>query len=236
MKKTKPTSPYAICFEDEIHFFTSHDIENGLQASKKIKMFVIEDKFLIESPSIIAIIFALAFNAIIIPNAFNTRNLLIMYSTLYFAFTSSLMFFNFLIKVPILKYGSNEWRKWSRLHAAMHMAINAYNKKGSNPTFEEIRNSSFITKSCSSMCSIRDIICSTMFLVISVILKEYTILTILFFLVISYVSNLLNKIGLFNQFQRLIISKPTDLEIKIISDTLEIYEQIYKQYGYVIVN
>lgn len=216
MKKT--VKPLAYCKEDEIHIIER--IYGDSETLKYIKIDKMDDKYLVTSPSFIAMIAALVFDIFLFIYAMHTQKILFIFSSLYFAFFGSLPFFNLIFKMIPLKLGSKKWRQVAKIHAAMHMAINAFNEKGSTPTLEEIRQSPYIVDNCQCFSSIGNIICSILYLMFSIFLSNWFIILVIYINIYIF-SHLLASGGAFNNLQKLILSKPTNEELNIVLEHLE---------------
>ena len=229
MKKTKPK---AYCKEDEIHILERD--ENSIETKKYVKIEKMDEKFLITSPSTLAIIISLIADTFLILYAFHSQRIVFIISSLYFAFFASLPLCNFIFKMIFLKFGSTKWKQTAKIHAAMHMAINAFNKKGSTPTIEEMKNFSYIVNNCSCISPICNIICAILYLVFSLFISNLIVILILYSNIFIF-SHLFSSSGLFNKLQKLILSNPTEQELELVLEhfkSIDRFEKLFESESY----
>ena len=217
MKKTKPK---AYCKEDEIEIFERDEYD--VETKKYVKISKMEDKFLITSPAFISMFLALITDGILIFYSFNSRKIFLILSVIYFSFFASLPFFNFIIKMIFLKIGPKSWKDASKTHAAIHMIINAYNKKGSTPTFDEIKEEPYTIDVCPCVSFIPHCITSLLFIILAHLLSNWIVILLLFSNIFWAVLLTFHAFG-YQKIQRLFISKPTEKNIK---EVLEVFESL----------
>lgn len=227
MKKT--IKPHAYCMEDEIHIIERNKFD--IETKKYVKIEKMDDKFLITSPSTLAIIIALIIDTILLLYALSTQKIVFIFSSLYFAFFASLPFFNFIFKMISLKFGSAKWKQVAKVHAAMHMAINAFNEKGSTPTIEEMKKTSCIVNNCSCFSSLGNVICGILYFILSLFISNWIVILILY-PNIFFFAHLFSSGGFLNKLQKLILTTPTDEELELVLEHLKTIDRFEKLFEY----
>ena len=141
----------------------------------------------------------------------------IFLSCVTFAFIGSISFFNALEKIILLNF-TKEGRKVSRIHSALHKAINAMIQEDSlTPSIENIQKASRFNCYCHSIYTLENILIG--FLAIPVILlthKQLWLCLISLIILRSIIRILLSR-GVFNFFQILFLRKPTREEVETVS-------------------
>ncbi len=153
------------------------------------------------------------------------QNMLVM--SIFFSVFLSPNLFNFIYKVIMYHIGSSNWRTSSRMHAALHMVINAVNKRQCIPTLEEVKKSSKFLDGCKSFLKMRSLVLFALLFVLNLVFPTNSVL------LKSAISVVLGIIiGLwwyrFSWLESLILLKPTDEELKIVLYALSKCDKIAK--------
>lgn len=228
MKNNTNQESYFCCNENIITFLKENS--ENIKTRLTLEIPAMEERYLIKDYSSFAIIFSLIFDAILIFFAIKYGSSLNTSAALYFAISSSLKLFNFIHKSFMLKFGNSNWKKTARIHAAIHMVLNAKKSKDIMPTFEEVKSASYLLNECKSFYSVFYTIWPTFFLISSFFTNEpFPILIAhLIFLVLLFI---LKAFDLFKYMQILIISRPTISEIKYVLERFESLEMADKLFS-----
>ena len=138
-----------------------------------------------------------------------------------FSFIGSLKFVNATEKLILLNF-TKKGRQVSRIHSAMHKAMNAMILEDSvNPDIVKIKGASRFSHSCDSVYTIESILLGFLSIPIAVFTyQKLWLCIILLFLLRVIIENLLDR-GILNFLQILFLRKPTDTEISLVSEMLK---------------
>ncbi len=187
----------------------------------------IPDKYTFSDISWLAVFFTIVLDAILLLGTVRLApELGFFWGAVMFAFIGSLKFVNAVEKFIYLNF-TPEGRKISRIHSAMHQAINAMILEDTlNPTLDKMRVSSRFSNSCETVYTTESILLG--FLSIPIVMFTYHHLALCFILLILLrvlVENLLDH-GLLNFLQILYLRKPTDDEINFVYQIISKREQL----------
>ncbi len=147
-----------------------------------------------------------------------------------FAFIGSLKFVNAFEKIIRINF-TKEGRLNSRIHSAMHQAINAMIKEDTvNPDISKIQSASRFSSSCNTVYTIESILLGIFSIPIVIFTYHKLWLCIILLLLLRViVENLLDR-GAFNFLQVLFLRKPTDKEINLVSAMLQQNDELVKSF------
>lgn len=118
--------PSVVVFEDVLNFFGG-----GLLSDYKLNKWV-----------------TLLLDLILIAVAVTLKNVWYISAAIFFSIFASHKLYQSLVYCYAMKFG--KLKSLARFHAAEHMAVNAYNAKGTIPTMEDLKNASRLSNACGS--------------------------------------------------------------------------------------
>lgn len=117
----------------------------------------------------------------------------------------------------------------ARFFAASNMVRNAYEKLQKVPTIEEARKCSKISKSCTIAFTFSRLISSIVILIAFILLSNESFgIYVLIAIGVPSVLTFLANFGVFDFFQLLFTSKPTDKEIEVAIEAVKAFEEMEK--------
>lgn len=110
-----------------------------------------------------------------------------------------------------------------RFHAAEHMVINAYKDLKRVPSITAVRRYSMLANNCSSLPRTISLISSAVTFVCSFVLNFRE--SIIIFLVLMIGQIVMQKLGLLNFYELLVLRRPTDREIRVALEAARYWEE-----------
>lgn len=202
-----------MCCEDSIYCaYTKSDLKNKLKFSLRLPA----GTYSLRSNSDFAL--SIAFTIGLSVYYWNTdRYALTLFSLLFLPLFVKIA--TFICKSIRYHFGDNNWRKAAMKHTAIHMAINAYNQKGSLPTLEEVKRAPKLLSNCTCLYQMRLLIFSLIFIALHIFFPDYV--AQMEYLIIAVVS-IVVAIGwkAFTWLEYFILVTPTDKEIQDVLSSL----------------
>lgn len=164
-----------------------------------------------------------------------SQNFGLVLAAIWFSIFVSFELYKFVKHSYEMKSKNGKERSLAKLHAAEHMAINAYHKLQRVPTLEEVKKFSRFTPKCGSRKTFSRIFATFMITIVIATLFSYNSLVYSIALVaITIFSVLAEHYGWLIFLQVFVTSKPTDKELKLAIEGLkqfEIMEEAFNNQG-----
>lgn len=206
---SKKTPKYYACLENRIYLFQY--VDEFYERTKTFDICTQDEKFNFSWYSSLTLAVAFIFDIVAMLYAVLAQNTNLFVAFTMFAVFISPKLFNFIFKVFLYKFGNAAWRKSARMHAAIHMVMNAYEKYQRIPTIEEAKEASYYTNDCKSFSKeISLLTYSCVFLVVA-LFHFNTIACVIASIVISVFFNLFRSCFVF--LEHLILSKPEESDL-----------------------